>query len=243
MYKYIKYFIVLCVLLLFTGCGKNNNKLVMVTESDFAPYEYQSNGEIVGVDVDIAREIAKSLNKELVIKDVDFGSIVSELNSGKADFAAAGMSINEDRKKNVDFSIEYATSEQVIIVRKGYDKIKSMNDLEGKTISVQLGTVADTYLSDKFNNVKIIREKKFLSAALDVKSNKADCIVMDKLPALELVKSNDELEVLNVPLFTDKYAIAVKKGNSKLLDQINSVLEKLMKEGKIEEYIIKHSSN
>ena len=66
---------------------------------------------------------------------------------------------------------------------------------------------------------------------------------MDKLPALELVKSNDELEVLNVPLFTDKYAIAVKKGNSKLLDQINSVLEKLMKEGKIEEYIIKHSSN
>ena len=66
---------------------------------------------------------------------------------------------------------------------------------------------------------------------------------MDKLPALELVKSNEELEVLSVPLFTDKYAIAVKKGNTELLNKINNVLERLMKEGKIEEYIIKHSSN
>ena len=66
---------------------------------------------------------------------------------------------------------------------------------------------------------------------------------MDKLPAHELVESNEELEVLSVPLFTDKYAIAVKKGNTKLLNKINSTLERLMKEGKIEEYIIKHSSN
>ena len=66
---------------------------------------------------------------------------------------------------------------------------------------------------------------------------------MDKLPAIELVKSNPELEILNVTLFTDKYAIAVKKGNTELLNKINSVLERLMKEGKIEEYIINHSSN
>ena len=213
------------------GCGKESNKIVMVTESGFAPYEYRSGDEVVGVDVDIAREIAKELNKELVIKDVDFGSIINELNSGKADFAAAGMSIDEERKKSVDFSIEYATSEQVVVVRKGYDKIKSMNDLENKTISVQLGTV------------ELFRQKKFLAAAEDVKTGKSDCIVMDKLPAIELVKSNPELEILNVTLFTDKYAIAVKKGNTELLNKINSVLERLMKEGKIEEYIINHSSN
>lgn len=243
MKRFIKYFICLTVILFLCGCEKNDNKLVMVTESGFAPYEYRSGEEIIGVDVDIANEIAKELGKELVIKDVDFGSIINELNSGKADFAAAGMSIDEERKKSVDFSIEYATSEQVIVVRKGYDKIKSKDDLEGKTISVQLGTVADTYLTDNFKSVKLFRQKKFLAAAEDVKANKADCIVMDKLPALELVKSNEELEVLSVPLFTDKYAIAVKKGNTELLNKINSVLERLMKEGKIEEYIIKHSSN
>ena len=243
MKKFIKCFVCLTVILFFCGCEKNSNKLVMVTESGFAPYEYRSGEEIIGVDVDIANEIAKKLGKELVIKDVDFGSIINELNSGKADFAAAGMSIDEERKKSVDFSIEYATSEQVIVVRKGYDKIKSKDDLEGKTISVQLGTVADTYLTDNFKNIKLFRQKKFLAAAEDVKANKSDCIIMDKLPAHELVESNEELEVLSVPLFTDKYDIAVKKGNTKLLNKINSTLERLMKEGKIEEYIIKHSSN
>lgn len=243
MKKLFKYFICLTIVFMLCGCGKDDSKIVMVTESGFAPYEYRSGDEVVGVDVDIAREIAKELNKELVIKDVDFGSIINELNSGKADFAAAGMSIDEERKKSVDFSIEYATSEQVVVVRKGYDKIKSMNDLENKTISVQLGTVADTYLTDKFSNVKLFRQKKFLAAAEDVKTGKSDCIVMDKLPAMELVKSNPELEILNVTLFTDKYAIAVKKGNTELLNKINSVLERLMKEGKIEEYIINHSSN
>lgn len=243
MKKLFKCFICLLVIIMFSGCEKNNNEIVMVTESGFAPYEYISGSDVVGVDVDIAQEIAKELGKKLVIKDVDFGSIINELNSGKADFAAAGMSIDEERKKSVDFSIEYATSEQVVVVRKGYNNIKSMNDLEGKTISVQLGTVADTYLTDNFNNVKLFRQKKFLAAAEDVKAGKSDCIVMDKLPAMELVKSNSELEVLDVPLFTDKYAIAVKKGNSELLNKINSVLERLMREGKIEEYIIKHSSN
>ena len=234
MKKLFKYFICLTIIFMLCGCGKESNKIVMVTESGFAPYEYRSGDEVVGVDVDIAREIAKELKKELVIKDVDFGSIINELNSGKADFAAAGMSIDEERKKSVDFSIEYATSEQVVVVRKGYDKIKSMNDLENKTISVQLGTVADTYLTDKFSNVKLFRQKKFLAAAEDVKTGKSDCIVMDKLPAIELVKSNPELEILNVTLFTDKYAIAVKKGNTELLNKINSVLERLMKEGKLE---------
>ena len=238
MKKLFKYFVCLTIVFMLCGCEKDNDKIVMVTESGFAPYEYRSGDEVVGVDVDIAREIAKELNKELVIKDVDFGSIINELNSGKADFAAAGMSIDEERKKSVDFS-----SEQVVVVRKGYDKIKSINDLENKTISVQLGTVADTYLTDKFSNVKLFRQKKFLAAAEDVKTGKSDCIVMDKLPAIELVKSNPELEILNVTLFTDKYAIAVKKGNTELLNKINGVLERLMKEGKIEEYIINHSSN
>ncbi len=242
MKKVFKLLVIFSISFLLFGCKKDDNKLVMVTEAGFAPYEYRDSSGIVGVDVDIAREIAKSMGKELEIKDVAFDSLINELNSGKADFAAAGMSINEERKKEVDFSIEYVSSKQVIVVRKGYNSIKSVNDLKNKTITVQLGSVADSYVSKEFKDAKIVRQKKFLGAAEDVKASKADCIVMDELPAKELVKNNSELTILNINLFTDKYAIAVKKGNTELLNKINEVLERLIEEGKIEEFVINHSS-
>ena len=242
MRQLFKLFIIFGVSFLLFGCNKNDDKLVMVTQAGFAPYEYRDSSGIVGVDVDIAREIAASMGKELEIKDVAFDSLINELNSGKADFAAAGMSITEERKKEVDFSIEYVSSKQVVVVRKDYNKIKSVNDLNGKTISVQLGSVADTYVTKNFKNSKIVRQKKFLSAAEDVKAKKSECIIMDELPAKELVKNNSELTILKIELFTDKYAIAVKKGNTELLNKINEVLEKLIEEGKIEEFVINHSS-
>ena len=124
-------------------CGKNKNEIIMVTEAGFAPYEYYENGEIVGVDVAIAKEIAKELGKKLVVKNVDFDSIVSELKSGKADFAAAGMSITEERKKQVDFTIEYVTSNQVVVVKKD-SSLNDITQLDGKRIAVQLGTVGDS---------------------------------------------------------------------------------------------------
>lgn len=242
MKKFIKILVLISVSILLFGCGKKEDTLVMVTEAGFEPYEYVKNNEIVGVDVDIAREIAHEMGKKLEIKDVAFDSIVNELNSNKADFAAAGMSITEERKKEVDFSAEYISSKQVIVVNKNNNTIKSKEDLNSKTISVQTGTVGDTYVSKNFKNTKIIGHKKFLTAAEDVKANKSDCIVMDELPAKELVSKNPTLTILNIELVTDRYAIAVKKGNTTLLNTINKVLDRLMKEGKIEEYVINHSS-
>lgn len=238
MKKYI--LLILIILLVFTGCKKNDNELVMVTEAGFAPYEFYEDGEVVGVDIEIAKEIAKEMNKELVVKDVAFDSIINELNSGKADFAAAGMSITEDRKKKVDFTLEYTVSNQVVVV-KSDSSIKSIDDIKDKRISVQLGTVADSYVTKNYKDAKINRLKKFLVAAEDVKNNKSDCIVMDLLPAQELVKKNPELKILDGVLFQDKYGMAVKKGNKELLNSINKVLERLMSEGKIEEYIITFS--
>lgn len=230
----------LVMVLLLTGCGKNDNDLVMVTEAGFPPYEFYENGKVVGVDIEIANEIAKELNKNLVIKDIAFDSIINELKSGKADFAAAGMSITEDRLKEVDFTIEYIVSEQVVVV-KNDSQINNIDDIKDKTISVQLGTVADQYVTKNYKEAKVNRLKKFLVAAEDVKNNKSDCIVMDKLPALELVKKNPELKILDGTLFEDKYGMAVKKGNKELLDQINKVLERLISERKIEEYTVKFS--
>ena len=94
--KIISLFLILALILTCSGCGKQTEELVMATEPGFAPYEYYENGEVVGVDVDIAKEIAKRLDKKLVIKDVSFDFLINEVKSGKADFAAAGISITED---------------------------------------------------------------------------------------------------------------------------------------------------
>lgn len=226
-------------LIFITGCSRNDNSLILVTEAGFAPYEYYENGKIVGVDIDIANEIANYMGKELVVKDIAFDSIINELNSGKADFAAAGMSITPERLEEVDFSIQYITSNQVVMVRK--DSNITMDTIDGKKIAVQLGNVADSYAEKNYKNSEIIRQKKYLTMVEDLKAGKVDLIIMDNLPAQEIVKNNDGLKLLPGYLFSDSYGIAVKKGNDKLLNNINTVLEKLQSEGKIEEYIINHS--
>ena len=227
-------------ILLLTGCKRDDNKLILATEAGFAPYEYYQDGEIVGVDIDIAREIALSLGKELVIKDVSFDFIINEIKSGKSDIGAAGMSITKERLEEVDFSVEYAVSNQVVIVPMD-SKITSIDQISNQRIAVQLGTVADSYVNENYKDATVIRQKKYLSMVEDLKAGKVDLIIMDLLPASEIVKSNDGLKILDEYLFTDKYGMAIKKGNKELLDKVNDVLTRLMSEGKVEEYTIKHT--
>ena len=227
-------------ILLLTGCKRDDNKLILATEAGFAPYEYYQDGEIVGVDIDIAREIALFLGKELVIKDVSFDFIINEIKSGKSDIGAAGMSITKERLEEVDFSVEYAVSNQVVIVPMD-SKITSIDQISNQRIAVQLGTVADSYVNENYKDATVIRQKKYLSMVEDLKAGKVDLIIMDLLPASEIVKSNDGLKILDEYLFTDKYGMAIKKGNKELLDKVNDVLTRLMSEGKIEEYTIKHT--
>ena len=236
-----KIFLLVLVLFLCTSCGKNENELVMVTEAGFAPYEYYEDGEIVGVDVDIAKEIAKEMGKELVIKDVAFDSIINEVNSGKADFGAAGISYDEERAKQIDFTINYAVSKQVVVVREG-SSIDDIDKISNQKIAVQLGSTGDMYVTENYPNAEIVRQKKYLAAVQDLKSAKVDLIVMDELPAQEILKTNDGLVILDEELFTDSYGMVVKKGNTELLNTINDVLTRLQNEGKIEEFMINHTT-
>ena len=219
-------------------CGCNDNKkekLVLSTEAGFAPYEYYSNGEIVGVDIDIAKKIAEELNMELVIKDVAFDSIISEVKTGKSDIGAAGISFTEERQKEVDFTVNYSESKQIIIVNKnsGITNINGVNK-----VAVQLGSVADSYITEEYSNINIVREKKFLAAIEDLKDNKVDAVVMDELPATRLI--TDNMEILSEPLVIDSYGMIVKKGNQKLLDVANKVILELKESGEIDKYLLNH---
>ena len=223
--------------------GKNEiseevEKIIMVTEAGFAPYEFYEGEEIVGVDVEIAKKIAEKTGKELEIKDTDFDSIINEVKTGKADFAAAGLSITPERLEEVDFSIEYAVSKQVIVV-KNESNAETIEDFKGKKVAVQLGTIADLVLSDENPEVELVQHKKYLLAVEDLKADKVEAIVLDSLPAQEIVAKNPEFKILEKELLVDKYGIAVQKGNKELLDDINEVLKELMDDKKIEDYTVK----
>ena len=233
--------LIIFIMILMCGCSKKDeNQLVMVTEAGFAPYEYYENGEVVGVDVDIAREIAKYLGKTLVVKDIAFDSIINEVKTGKADFGAAGISYSDDRAKNVDFSINYAVSKQVVIVNNN-SSITNVNGVSNKKIAVQLGSIADTFVTEKYKSANVVRQKKYLAAIEDLKTGKVDCVVMDELPAKEIVSKNEGIKILDGSLTNDSYGMVVKKGNKELLHAINIVLQNLKDEGKIDEFIIKHT--
>lgn len=216
--------------------------LIMATEATFRPYEYMDGTEIVGVDVEIAQEIANALGKELVIEEMPFDSIIAAVSTGKADFGAAGMSVTPERAEQVDFSLEYATSMQVILTRSD-SGVTGEDDLAGKTVGVQLGTVADIVLTDEYTDVALERYNKYTDAVNDLLNGRLDAMVLDSLPAAELMKLGDNLVICDKELFTDVYAICVQKGNSELLATIDNVLQRLMDEGKIEEFTQRHLSD
>lgn len=101
-----------------SGTTYPNGKLIMATNAEFPPYELKEGGEVVGFDVDMMKAVCDYLGYELEITDMAFDSIIAAVNSGKADVGVAGMTVTEDRLKNVDFSDSYTTAEQVVIVRK-----------------------------------------------------------------------------------------------------------------------------
>jgi|CZCB01.1.fsa_nt_gi ABC-type amino acid transport substrate-binding protein len=236
-----------------TQQGENESKsntLVMYTNAEFAPFEYFEGEKIVGVDVDIAEEIAKDLGKEVVIEHIDFDSLIPSLVAGKADFVAAGMTITPEREETVDFSIAYVESIQNIISLKD-NEIKTMEDLKGKKIGVQLGTTGDLAISDAINledgdlygtGAKVKTYGNALEASQDLLTGRIDAVIIDKLPAEEIVKNNsDKLTSVKFGEISEAYGIAVAEGNNELLNSINSTLQRLLDEGKIEEFIENHS--
>ena len=227
---------------LFVGCGKNDDTLIVGTEAGFAPYEYMEGDKVVGIDMDIAQAIADSMGKELVIKNMDFDGALAAVQNGTVDFVAAGVSVNEERKKIMDFTVDYVDSTEVVVVNTANAVVASVEDLADKIIGVQQGNIADFYVEANVEAKEIKRYTKFAQAAEDLKNGKIDCIVMDKYPAEELVAANTELSILDGELFMDKYAIAVKKGNKALLDEINTVIQQLKDDGKIEEFTANHAN-
>ena len=201
-----------------------DGKLVMATNAEFAPYEFKEEGEIVGFDVDMMRAVCDILGKELVIDDMAFDSVIAAVDSGKADVGVAGMTVTEDRLKNVNFTDSYTQASQVIIVR-GVSV-----DLTGKTIGVQMGTTGMTY-AEGVEGATVEKYNKGADAIEALKQGKVDFVLIDSSPAKYFVSKNPDLSIAPKPFAIEKYACAIKKGNDELTQQVNDALAQLRENG------------
>lgn len=258
----------------FTGCGKTDNELVMATNAAFPPYEYKVGdgkevSDYAGIDVEIAQAIADKLDMTLVIEDVDFGAVLTGVAEGKYDMGMAGITVNEDRKKTMDFTDTYATGIQVIIVKDG-SEITSLDDIfefneEGDPVAlknpdvkvgVQENTTGDIYSSSAidawgFNDLnddesiktdRVVRYKTGAEAVSALQSDKVDMVIIDNEPAKSFVAANEGIHILegDNEYAIEDYAICVDKGNTELLEKINTALSELKADGTVDKIVNKY---
>ncbi len=231
------------VMMIFSlvACTSKQDELVMATNAEFPPYEYHEGDKIVGIDVEICQAIADEMGKKLVIEDMAFDSVITSVYTGKADLGAAGLTITEDRLKNINFSTPYATAAQVIIVTQDSD-IASPDDLVGKKIGVQLGTTGDIYAEEKIENAELERYNKGFEAVQALSQGKIDAVIIDNEPAKVYVSQNDGLKIVDEAFTYEEYAIAIAKDNTALLNEVNAAISKLKESGKLDEIVDKYIS-
>lgn len=240
--------VVLMGVCLFTACAPANTEdiLVMATNANFPPYEYMEGNEYAGIDIELAEKIAEKLGKKLVIENVEFGSIVSGVQTGKYDVGIAGLTVTEDRKTQVNFTDSYATGVQVVIVKEG-SKIGTIEDLSGESvmIGVQQDTTGHIYASDTVENGgygedHVIAYLNGADAVNALVSNKVNAVIIDNEPAKAFVAANEGLKILETEWITEDYAIAVNKDDTQLLADINQALAELKADGTIEKIVNKY---
>ena len=228
--------LILCLALCFTfalsltSCGYDG-KLVVATSPDFPPFESLEDGKVVGIEVDIMKEICEELNYELVFEQIAFDSVIPGVQTGKYDCGMSGITASEDRKENMLFTTPYYNAAQVIVVKEG-SAIAGKADLEGKKVSVQTGTTADAGCTDAGYDVQAFAANADAKAALT--TGKVDAWVVDNLTAIQMVEEGDGLVILEEYMTEEPYAFAFAFGSEDLVAEIDTILAKLIADGTVE---------
>ncbi len=216
-------------------------KLHMATNAAFPPYEMVADdGTYEGIDVEIATKIAENLGLELVVDDMEFNSVLTSVQGGKSDIAMAGLTVNEERKKNVDFTASYAKGVQVIIVKED-SPIQTAEDLaNASTIGCQQGTTGSIYCSDDFGEDHVNDYTNGALAVQALMNGQVDAVVIDSQPAKEFVAANTGLKILETAYTEEDYAIGINKENTALRDAIDAELQSMIADGTVQEILDKY---
>ncbi|MDG4655634.1 transporter substrate-binding domain-containing protein [Ectobacillus antri] len=217
--------------------------LVMGTSADYKPYEYidsAKSDEIIGFDVDIAKYIAKELGYEIKIKDMDFTGLLAAMEAKKVDFVMAGMTPTAERKKNADFTDIYFTAKNLVISKDG--AVQKVEDLKGKTVGVQTGSIQEGKAKDiqKATEIKITDRNRIPELFEELKAGRVDAIIIEDTVAKGYLAKMSELKSIEIPEAADEAgsAIAFPKG-SKQTEEFNKVIKKMQDNGEMEKLIKK----
>lgn len=224
---------------------KASGKLIVGTSADYPPYEFHlmndKEGELVGIDIDIAKVIATELGVQLEIKNLIFSRIFQALDSGQIDIAIAGLSPTEERKKVASFSDVYYQAIQCVIIRKeNAELIKTIEDLRGKKVGVQRDSIQEEMARGKIHGAEFDIRETIEELIIILDKGLVEGVILEKPVGDSYVHRNKSFtslkceEKLNNLLGS---AIAVKKGDNALLKEINRILAKLKKQGKIDEFV------
>src|SRR6056297_2852839 len=212
--------------------------VIVGTESTYPPYEFRDeDNNLMGFDIELMESIAEHAGFEIEWKDMPFDSLIPALLSEKIDIIAAGLSATPERAERVAFSVPYEISLSTFIVKKGNDSIKTVEDLKGKTVTAQLGTVQETY-SKGLEDVHVKAFQKFDDCVREVALGRADATLMDKPVALKFVKQKDFKGKVQIAFDQEitgaGKALAMNLEEEKLISAVNETLEKMEQTGELQ---------
>ncbi len=226
--------IVICYFLI-TGCNNQSKEhyLIVATSADNPPYEFIQNGQIVGLDIDIINALGEKIGKKVIIKNFDFNGLLASLTSENIDIVIAGLTVTEERRKHINFSVPYASTNVSVLYRSA-DNLQNTEELDNKVVGVQLGTTWAIIAQDltKQFNVKINYLSNNLMLVEELKSKVIDVVILEESQSKKFIENNPDLASFNLVDFSSELAIATLK-NSKLIDVINKAIIELTQDGTI----------
>jgi polar amino acid transport system substrate-binding protein len=227
--------LLVAVLFGFAACAKKTSKIVIATDATWPPMEMVDESKnIVGFDIDLMNAAAKAGGFEVEFKNTAWDGIFAGLEGGKYDAVMSSVTITDERKQTMDFSVEYINAGQILVVKNGVSGVKTLSDLAGKTVAAQIGTTG-AFEIDKVTSLKKKEYDEIGLAFADLANGRVDAVVCDTPVAAQYALQNDEykgtLKIVGQPFTNEYYGVAVKKGNKKVLDTINKGLKKVLDSG------------
>ncbi|WP_295297302.1 transporter substrate-binding domain-containing protein [uncultured Brachyspira sp.] len=214
------------------SCSKEDSDVLYVgTNAEYPPFEYlDENGNVAGFDIDLMNEIAKIIGKKIEIKDMTFDGLIPALEANTIDIIIAGMTVNESKKKIMNFSIPYYEVRQNIIVLDNNTDITNLSSLNNKRVAVVLGYRADNILSTN-EAVTLERYNRTADTVLALQSGKVDAAVMDSPVAIGYVKNNEGLKIVDTYSDIQELAIGFRKKDVQLMEDVNNAMNILQTNG------------
>lgn len=228
MYKFL---LALLACLSISMLQATNSLLTVGTNAEFPPFAYIENKTIVGFDIDVAKEVAKRLGREVQFKDMPFDALIPEVIFGRVDFVAAGMTYTAERAKRVSFTKPYITEDPLVIFTTAEKKL-SLEELKGKSVIVIEGFTADLFMSQK-EGIKLIRLPTQADGFMAIKSNRADAFVTSKstVDAFFEVQGASLFNTTELEETGETYALVVPKSKPTMLLEIQKALDDMESDG------------